>query len=79
MEGNWTSDLHTNRTRDIHSDFEEWAKAHLQIKQSSVPEEGRDYVAHVANLMPILQAFSELNPIAKGKLGSDDFIILPAC
>lgn len=79
MEGAWTDDLHTNRTRDIHSGFEQWSKAHLYLKHSSAPKQGRDYVAHAANLTPFLEAFSELNPIAKGKPDPDDFTILPGC
>ena len=79
MEGTWTDGLHTNRTRDIHSGFEEWAKTHQKIKQHSVPKEGRDYVAHVASLMPFLETFSDINPVAKGKPGSDVFIVLLVC
>ncbi|KAF9484260.1 hypothetical protein BDN70DRAFT_872756 [Pholiota conissans] len=56
--------LYSPRERDIQREYKQWAKAHQRIKNGPA-QEGRDYVRHAKNLLPILEGFAELHPIAK--------------
>ena len=62
-----TESLYSPRVRDIEREYQLWAKAHKRIKEGPA-QDGRDYVKHAKSLLPILDAFSELHPIAKGAL-----------
>jgi Lon protease-like protein len=60
-----TDSLYSPRARDIQREYQQWNKAHQRIKNSPA-QEGRDYVRHARNLLPILEGLAELHPIAKG-------------
>lgn len=51
--------------RITQKDFEEWSKKHVSMK-AKPPAEGRDYLRHARNLIPLLESVSELHPFAKG-------------
>ena len=59
--------LFSPRERDILREYTQWAKAHQRIKNGPA-QEGREYVRQAKNLLPILEGFAELHPIAKGRL-----------
>ena len=50
---------------DFRRGYEQWEELHSRILQES-PREGRDYVKHALNIVPFIEAISEVHPIAKG-------------
>ncbi|KJA23767.1 hypothetical protein HYPSUDRAFT_66143 [Hypholoma sublateritium FD-334 SS-4] len=70
-----TESLYSPRVRDIEREYQLWAKAHKRIKEGPA-QDGRDYVKHAKNLLPILEALSELHPIAKAVVSGFKSVVL---
>jgi hypothetical protein len=49
---------------DLRRERKRWEAKHSRIMQES-PREGRDYIKHALELMPFIEAASELHPTAK--------------
>lgn len=72
MKRAWTKPFQTSRTRAIHHDYDtidQWSKAHQDFQENPVPKKGNSYVAHASAIIPLLEAFSELHPVAGGESG----------
>ena len=50
---------------DLRSSYMRWQDKHARLMQEP-PKEGCEYINHVMNVLPFIEAASEANPIAKG-------------
>ncbi|KJA23768.1 hypothetical protein HYPSUDRAFT_1079957 [Hypholoma sublateritium FD-334 SS-4] len=67
MKRAWTRPFQTSRTRTIYHDYDtldQWTKDHQEFQESPAPKKGHSYLAHASALMPLLDAFSQLHPVA---------------
>ncbi|RXW20791.1 hypothetical protein EST38_g5070 [Candolleomyces aberdarensis] len=48
----------------LRSQFQEWDQEHAKMKER-LPKDGRNYVRHARNILPLLESLSEIHPAAK--------------
>jgi hypothetical protein len=54
---------------EIRREFDAWNERHLNSKALGIPPaQGRKFLAPAVQLLPVLDAFAELHPIAKGSV-----------
>jgi len=51
---------------DIQREYQQWDAAHSTMMDAP-PSDGRDYIRHALNLLPLLEAIAEFNPFVKGE------------
>jgi hypothetical protein len=51
---------------NIHREYQQWDATHSTMMDTP-PSDGRDYIRHAQNLLPLLDAISEFHPFVKGE------------
>ncbi|KAJ3509167.1 hypothetical protein NLJ89_g5363 [Agrocybe chaxingu] len=62
--------------RNARKDYEEWSRKHTTLKTQLPPKDGRDYLRHARNLIPLLEGVAELHPFAKAIVLSFKAVIM---